>query len=109
MPPARSTFRERCRRSRRWSKAGFANIPISGCGCIAAGDSTPPPQDEESSPRLYPRPQPVDDTLRRRIARGDHEQLFQSRLIGVDVLVIEDFRIDQLLARQIAIGVGQEV
>jgi lauroyl/myristoyl acyltransferase len=33
--------RARCRRSRRWSKAGSANIPTNGCGCTAAGGSPP--------------------------------------------------------------------
>lgn len=34
------TFRERCRRSHRSSRAGSANIPISGCGYTVAEGST---------------------------------------------------------------------
>src|SRR6266852_8291545 len=62
-----------------------------------------------SPPRLHLCPQSVDDPLRGWIASGDHEELFEGRLVRVDVLVIEDFRIDQLLARQIAIGVGEKI
>src|SRR5947209_330540 len=38
-PPAKSIFRARHRRLPRWSRAGSANIPINGYGCIAAGGS----------------------------------------------------------------------
>ena len=50
-PPDKSTFRERCRRSRRWSRAGFANIRISGCGCIAAGGNGAPPRQSHCEER----------------------------------------------------------
>src|SRR5215475_10608477 len=62
-----------------------------------------------SPPRLHPRPQPVDDALRRRIARGDVEQFRKRRLVRIDVLVAQNLRIYQLLARQIAIGIGQKI
>src|SRR3954470_15878919 len=54
-------------------------------------------------PRLHPRPQPVDHPLRGRIARGDDEQPLQHRLVRIHGLVIEDLRIDQLLAGQVAV------
>src|SRR5260370_37808032 len=62
-----------------------------------------------SPPRLHLCPQPVDDPLRGWIARGDHEQLFQRRLVRADVLVVQNFRIDQILARPVAVGVGQKI
>src|SRR5258707_15518512 len=98
MPRAKSTFRARRRRSPRWSRAGFANTRINGCGCIAAGGKS-------LSPGFHPRPEPVDNTLGSRIARGDHEQLLECGPIRVDVLVLENLLIDPLLARQIAVGV----
>src|SRR5436305_10133603 len=58
---------------------------------------------------LHLGPEPVKDALGGRIARGDHEQLLQCRIIRIDVLVVENFRIDQLLARQIAICVGEKI
>src|ERR1700686_4220241 len=98
MPRGKSTLPARRRRSPRWSRAGSANIPTSGCGCIAAGGSL--------SARLHLGPEPVDDALGGRIARGDDEQLLQRGLVRIDVLVIENFRIDQFLARQITVGVA---
>src|SRR5581483_9365959 len=51
-------------------------------------------------PRLHLGPEPVDDALGRGIARGDHEQFRERRIIRIDVLVVQNLRIDQLLARQ---------
>src|SRR3954454_19168407 len=102
MPPVRSMFKERCRPSPRLWSNGSANIPINGCGCTAAGDS-------DLSSRLYPGPETVDRTLGCRIAGGDHEQLLQHRFIRVDVLVVENFGIDQLLALQISVRVGEKI
>src|SRR5258707_15786627 len=98
MPRAKSTFRARRRRSPRWSRAGFANTRINGCGCIAAGGKS-------LSPGFHPRPEPVDNALGSRIARGDHEQLLECRLIRGDVLFLENLWVGQLLACQIALGV----
>lgn len=39
-PQVKSIYREQCRQLRQLLKAGFANTPISGFGCIAAGGSS---------------------------------------------------------------------
>src|SRR4030081_1334500 len=70
---------------------------------------TPDVAPTRSLPRLHPGPQPVDDALRRRIAGLDDEQLLLRRLVRIDIFVVEDFEIDQLLARQIAVGIRQKV
>jgi len=38
-----------------------------------------------------------------------HEQLLLHRFVRIDIPVVQDFRVDQLLARQIAVGVGQKI
>src|ERR1700746_1471885 len=58
---------------------------------------------------LHLGPEAVDDPLGGRVARGDDEQLCKRRLVRIDVLVVEDPWVDQLLARQISVGVGQKV
>src|ERR1700674_2925109 len=136
MPRDRSIFRAPCRRLRRSSKAGFANIRTSGCGCTAAGGDQSRPTSSLRAQRSNPRsrmccsmdcfgalllamttlasrlhlgPKPVDDTLRCGIARGDHEQFCKRRLVRKDVPVLENPGVDELLARQIAVGVGQKI
>src|SRR4051812_34477857 len=98
------------------------NLPaewfVSAIGMAMTGDSAglrSAISDEGESPskwtlplpsRLHPRPQPIDHPLRRRVACGDDEQPLQRRLIRIDGLVAKNLRIDQLLAGEIAVGVG---
>ena len=86
------------------SRAGSANIPSSGSGCTGGGG------DGERHLPVFTR---VQSRLMIRCVAGSRAVMtnsrFMRRLVRIDVLVVDDLWLDQLLARQIAVGVGQEV
>ena len=58
---------------------------------------------------LDPGPQPVHQPLRLRVVRVDGVELAHRRLVRIDGLVVEDRLVDEFLARQIAVGIGDEI
>src|SRR5262245_38643412 len=93
-----------CRRSRRWSKAGCASIPSSGCGYTGAGAET-----GRLFSGLDPGPQAVHQPLRLRIMGADGVEPLHHGVVRIDGLVVENRAVDEFLAREIAVGIGDEV
>ncbi len=93
------------RRSRRSSKAGSRQTPSNGSGCIAAG--------AEAAYLQRPVFTRVHSRLIIRCVAGSRAVITNNRLscriVRINRLVIEDFRVDQLLAGEIAVRVRQKV
>src|SRR5689334_22322886 len=87
-----SGVRDCCRRRQRWRRISKISVEAK-------------PNMAMSTPCLHLGPEPVDDALGGRIARGDHEQFCQRGFVRINVLVVENFRVDEFLTSQVAVGV----
>src|SRR4051794_4467714 len=106
----RSMSPEPCRSSPRSSRAGSANIPNNGCGCTVVGaEFSLSRGGEKSLPSLDPGPQPVHHALSLLIVRADGKKSAQRRLVGVHGRIVKHRLVDEFLAPQIAVRVGDQI